>query len=103
MALFKRRHINAIREGRKTQTRRTHRHTWQLGKTYAVRTSYFGKPEGYIRILRKFKQRLGGISAEDVRKEGYNSLEEFKQAWTAINGRWDPDLVVWVYEFRFES
>ena len=64
-----------------------------------MRTSWFGKPEGYIRIIRKFRQRLGDISLEDVRKEGYGSLEEFKQAWIEINGSWDPDLVVIVYEF----
>lgn len=99
MALFKRGHLAAIREGRKTQTRRVHRHTWRLGKTYPVRTSYFGMPEGYIRIVRKFKQRLGDISLEDVHKEGYCSLEDFKQAWMEIHGGWDPDLVVTVYEF----
>jgi hypothetical protein len=100
MTLFKRRHLAAIREGRKTQTRRVHKYTWRLGGVYAVRTSYFGKPEGYIRIVRKFRQRLGDISAEDVQKEGFSSLEEFKQAWIAIHGVWDPDLVVTVYEFR---
>ncbi|MCW4048073.1 MAG: ASCH domain-containing protein [Candidatus Bathyarchaeota archaeon] len=99
MALFKRRNLRAILEGRKTQTRRVHKHTWQIGKVYAVRTSYFGKPEGYIRIVRKFRQRLGDISPEDVRKEGFRSLEEFQKAWTAINGCWDPEQVVTVYEF----
>jgi len=103
MALFKRRHLAAIREGRKTQTRRVHKLTWQLGGVYAVRTSYFGKPEGYIRIIRKFRQRLGDITAEDVRKEGFSSLEEFKQAWMEIHGSWDPDLVVTVYEFRIAT
>lgn len=99
MALFKRRHLRAILEGRKTQTRRVHKHTWRLGKVYAVRTSYFGKPEGYIRIIRKFRQRLGDISAEDVRKEGFSSVEEFREAWVALHGSWDPAQIVWVYEF----
>lgn len=99
MALFKRKHLRAILEGRKTQTRRVHKHTWQLGKTYPIRTSYFGKPEGYIRIVRKFRQRLGDISQEDVRKEGFRSVEEFREVWVAIHGCWDPAQIVWVYEF----
>jgi len=53
----------------KTQTRRTHKHTWKLGKTYSIRTSYFGKPEGHIKIIKKFKQKLGEISIEDVKKK----------------------------------
>ena len=100
MALFKRRHIHKIREGRKTQTRRTHKHTWKLGKTYSIRASYFGKPEGHIKITKKFKQKLGEISPEDVKKEGFNSLEEFREAWIEINGNWNPEQIITAYEFK---
>jgi len=103
MTLFKRKHIKKIFEGEKTQTRRIHRHTWKLGKTYAIRTSWFGKPEGYIKIIRKFRQKLGEISPEDVKKEGYNSLKEFRNAWEEIHGKgsWDPEQIVTVYEFKY--
>lgn len=101
MALFKRRHIHKIHEGQKTQTRRTHKRTWKLGKTYSIRASYFGKPEGHIKILKKFKQPLGEISLEDVKKEGFESLEDFRKAWIEINGSWDPEQVVTVYEFKY--
>lgn len=102
MALFKRRHIHKIHEGQKTQTRRTHKRTWKLSKTYSIRASYFGKPEGNIKIIKKFKQKLGEISSEDVKKEGFNSLEEFRKAWEEINGKgsWDPEQIVTVYEFE---
>jgi len=69
MALFKRRHIHTIHEGQKTQTRRTHERIWKLGKTYSIRASYFGKPEGHIKIIKKFKQKLGETSPEDVKKK----------------------------------
>ena len=100
MALFKRRLIQKVRSGEKTQTRRTHKRTWKLGKTYSIRASYFGKPEGHIKITKKFQQKLGEISPEDVKKEGFNSLEEFRKAWIEINGSWDPEQIVIVYEFR---
>jgi hypothetical protein len=41
------------------------------------------------------------ISPEDVKKEGYNSLEEFRKAWIEINASWDPEQIVTVYEFKF--
>ena len=102
MTLFKRKHLQKILKGEKTQTRRTHKHMWKLGKTYAIRTSWFGKPEGYIEIIRKFRQKLGEISPEDVKKEGYSSLEEFRRVWEEINGlgNWNPEQVVICYEFK---
>jgi len=103
MTLFKRKHLRKILRGEKTQTRRIHKHTWKLGKIYGIRTSWFRKSEGYIKIIRKFRQKLGDISLEDIKKEGYSSLEEFRRAWEEINGlgSWDPDLIVTVYEFAY--
>lgn len=46
-------------------------------------------------------QKLGEISSEDVKKEGYNSLEEFRKAWIEINDKWDPKQIVTVYEFEY--
>jgi hypothetical protein len=48
-------------------------------------------------------QKLGEISSEDVKKEGYNSLEEFKQIWMEINGSWNPEQIVTAYEFKLCS
>jgi hypothetical protein len=102
VALFKRKYIERILEGRKVQTRRIHRGEWKLGRTYAIKDRWFGKPKGHIVITRKFRERLGDISLEDVQKEGYGNLEDFRKAWEEIHGlgSWNPDLVVTVYEFR---
>jgi hypothetical protein len=100
MALFKRKHIKLILDGLKTQTRRTHIHEWRLGHVYGVRETWFSKPVTHIIIIRKFKQRLGDISLEEVKKEGYRNLDEFKAAWININGSWNPKRVVIVYEFK---
>jgi len=103
MAIFKRRHIDKILAGEKTQTRRTHKHEWRLDRTYALREWWFDKPKGHIIITRKFKQRLGDVSLDDTRKEGYRNLDEFKAAWIKINGSWDPKRLVIVYEFKLEE
>jgi hypothetical protein len=105
MALFKRKHVELILQGRKTQTRRVHSHEWKLGRVYGVRDRLFGKPVAHILIIRKFRQRLGDISAEDVRKEGYGSMQEFQRVWEEVHGQgsWEPNLIVMVYEFKVVS
>ena len=100
MAIFRREDIEKIRTGRKTMTRRIHKREWRVGRTYMVRDSPYSRSRLRIRILRKFRQKLGEISEEDIRKEGYSSLEEFKEVWTRIYGEWNPEQVVTAYEFE---
>jgi hypothetical protein len=105
MALFKRKHVELILRGRKTQTRRIHSHEWKLGRVYGVRDKLFGKPVAHILVIRKFKQKLGEISVEDAGKEGYNSLQQFRKAWEEVHGQdsWNPNLIVTVYKFKVVS
>ena len=100
MVLFKSHHLFLVLEGRKTQTRRIHKQELAVGRTYGIRSMWFEKSKGYIRITRKFHQRLGDISQEGVRKEGFQSLEDFKRAWESIHGDWTPEKTVIVYEFE---
>jgi hypothetical protein len=105
MALFKRKYLDLILQGRKTQTRRTHKYEWTAGKTYGIRDRWFDRPTARILITRKFRQRLGDITLIDVRKEGYETLESYKKAWEEIYGpgSWNPELVVTVYEFVLDA
>jgi hypothetical protein len=48
MALFKRKHLELILRGRKTQTRRVHSYEWKLGRVYGVRDRWFGKPVAHF-------------------------------------------------------
>ena len=100
MAIFKRRHLRKVLDGTKTQTRRIHKYTWTIGKTYCIRDRWFSKPQGHIIVTRKFRQLLGDVSLEDAQKEGFNSLEEFKQEWTELHGSWNPEQIVTAYEFK---
>ena len=63
---------------------------------------YSKSTSSFIRITSRFEQKLGEISLEDVKKEGYSSLEEFRRAWENIYGpgSWDPEQTVTVYEFE---
>ncbi|MEM2105002.1 MAG: ASCH domain-containing protein [Candidatus Bathyarchaeia archaeon] len=103
MVLFKRPLLSLILQGRKTQTRRIHKYELTVGRTYGIRSTWFEKPKAHIRITRKFRQRLGDITETEIRKEGFDSLENFKQAWKAIHGDWNPEQTVIAYEFELVS
>lgn len=98
---FSRKHLRLTIEGKKTATRRTSgRH--HVGHTEAIRCWIFEKGLARIRILRKYRQRLGDMTEEDARKEGGYTLAEFPAAWREIYGHesWDPAKEVWVYEYK---
>ena len=99
--LFKKKHVKLILEGRKTATRRlTGR--YKLGQVYAVQGWLYDRARGYISIVKKYRQKLGDMSEEDIRKEGCSSREEFIREWEESYGpgSYQPDLEVWVYEFK---
>jgi len=98
--VFKKDNLEKVLQRRKTQTRRTSRNELRIGKVYPARCRYFELAKVKVLIIRKFKQRLGDISLEDVRKEGFETLEEFQASWTRIHGSWKPDIIVIVYEFK---
>jgi hypothetical protein len=100
MAIFKRRLLALVLQGTKVQTRRISRRMWTVGKAYGIRDRWFTKPQGHILITRRFKQRLAEISLDDVRKEGFQSMGEFQEAWTKIYGSWNPEQTVTAYEFK---
>jgi len=102
--LFKRRYLRKILDGTKTQTRRPSSgfsgRAYKVGDVVPLRDSFRGPARAQILITRRFQQRLGDISLDEVRKEGFTSLEEFKREWMSIYGEWNPDQTVTVYEFR---
>lgn len=70
---------------------------------YAKEYMYQPKAEARVwyHVARVYTQRLGDMTEEDARKEGGYTLEEFKKVWEEINETpWNPDEVVYVYEFE---
>lgn len=100
--LFKKEHKEMILNGTKTATRRV----WKkprvkVGGIYKAKLkmlskSFFAK----IIVTKLEKQFLADMKLEDAKKEGYNSIEEFKDIWEKINGLWDDLDVVTVVEFK---
>ena len=100
--IFKREHIQLILEGVKTQTRRRHRRPLKEGRIYNVKKDWYHSTVIKIKIIKVYRQRLGDITPEEAQKEGRDTISEFVYVWMRINGVWNPDEVVWVYEFRVE-
>lgn len=98
--LFKKQLLAKVMDGSKTQTRRLSARTYKVGRTYGATCRRYQKPQAHIQILQAQQQRLGDITLQDVKAEGFNTLKEFKETWIKINGNWNPDEVVTAYEFQ---
>jgi len=46
------------------------------------------------------RQKLGDFTPEEAGKEGFSGLDKFREAWIRINGSWDTEMVITVYEFE---
>lgn len=101
--LFKKKHIKKILKHRKTQTRRTGKRQYKVGHRYGIRSSRIEKSVAHIVITHRFKEKLGQISLEDAKKEGYESIEEFCRDWEKDYGSWNPEETVSTYEFELVS
>ena len=100
--LFKPEHVGLILSGRKTQTRRVWKKSRaKVGAVHKAKTALFS-PDHFalIRITGLRRERLGDITLEDVRREGYDTLEEFKEVWIRINKSWNQELEVYVVSFE---
>lgn len=100
MVLFKKRLLELVLQGRKTQTRRLHKHRLRPGRVYQARDRYTGPPQAFIKVKRRFEQRLGDMTEEEARAEGVQDLADFQELWKSINGDYDPNQVVTTYEFE---
>lgn len=91
-----------ILNGKKTTTRRDWKKPMvKVGGIYNCKTQmlskdYFAK----IKVTRIYRQGLYFMTDRDARKEGYSNIEEFSKIWIEINGKWNPNLIVYVIEFE---
>lgn len=112
--------------GDKTKTRRAvntekRRSPWWTGReswpeSWAVCPGRGKDQIGRVRVVRAHKERLGSVFGDtlgvddqppgalnEARAEGFRDVGAFKLAWIAINGTWDPDLIVWCIELEVIS
>ena len=85
-------HIIAIKRNGRT--------LYTVGKTYAVQPAR-GKPAvARIRITGMRLEPVTSITIEDAIAEGFESCEEFLNAWVEIHGKSGLNKMVWVLEFE---
>ena len=103
MLLFKPEHAPMILAGTKTQTRRT----WaksrvRIGQIYQCKLNFKkgSGPFALVKVTALRLQRLGEITPQDARAEGYADIAAYQDIFIKIYGGWDPLLMVWVVDFE---
>lgn len=86
--------VKKVLAGEKTATRRNGRYA-DPGEIMTLEGKQFV-------IERVYSQSLGELTDEDARREGYPTVEEYKQSILAYHPGmpWLPQMRVWVHEFR---
>jgi len=95
-----------VMAGEKTVTRRAcsdnPRSPWyreycgiRVGQSVAIQPGR-GKPAiGRATVTSLDRERLGHLSPEEAAAEGFPTVAAFRETFEALNGTYDPDLVVW--------
>lgn len=86
--------IDKIKAGEKTAIRRNDRYA-DTGETIDIDGKSFA-------ISKVYQQKLGDMTDEHAKQEGFSNLEEYKESLTSIHrgAVWDPDMTIWVHEFK---
>jgi hypothetical protein len=86
--------VQKVLEGKKTATRRNGRYA-DVGEVMTLEGQDFV-------VERVYSQSLGELTDEDAHREGFDSLEDYKQSILSIHPGmpWVPQMRVWVHEFR---
>lgn len=103
MLLFKPEHVDSIL-GRtpylKTETRRRGNNNWKTNSIHLCKTNYSASSAfARIRILSVHQESLFNITLESANREGYATIEDFKQIWLTINHEW-KNIPVHVIRFK---
>lgn len=85
--------VEKVIAGMKTATRRNGRYA-DIGETMELGDNRFV-------VERIYRQRLGEITEEDARKEGFDNLDAYKESILSMHPgmKWLPQMKVWVHEF----
>jgi hypothetical protein len=86
--------VQKVLSGEKTATRRNGRYA-DPGEIMTLEGRQFV-------VENVYSQSLGELTDEDVRSEGFDSVEDYKQSILSMHPGmpWLPQMRVWVHEFR---
>ena len=93
--------VAKILSGEKTVTRINLPCPWLDGEVITAFQSSdeSDKPFALLKIESVKEQMIGDITLEEVKKEGYEALEAFKETWKRLHGTVNDSDVVWAIEF----
>lgn len=99
--------VEDILSGRKTQTRRLGKKRWNVGSIHKVTRDRFNPNAvfGKVRILDVRQERIGDITEEDARAEGFDNRKTFLRIFQGLNRDrlpalgWEDELV-WAITFE---
>lgn len=101
MLLFKAEHVDPIKNDIKTQTRRLGKIRWKVGSIHQAKTGYKKDDTfSHLQIKAVRQEPLGCITEADARAEGYNSISEYIEVFKRIYGKWIPEELVCVIDFK---
>jgi ParB/RepB/Spo0J family partition protein len=96
---FNHRNYKAIMAQEKTQTtRRRLDPSLRPGTMVRAAVSYFAD----LQISDVVRKRLGEFTAEDARREGGYTLQQFREMWERQIGPWDPNETVYLVQFSVD-
>ncbi len=85
--------VKKVLDGKKTATRRNGIYA-DIGEIMVLDNQAF-------KVESIYPQLLGEVTDDDAKKEGYDSLDAYKEAILSIHPgmRWVPKMKVWVHEY----
>ncbi|MCE7791136.1 ASCH domain-containing protein [Salipaludibacillus sp. CUR1] len=86
--------VEKVLTGKKTATRRNGRYA-DPGEIMVLEGKQF-------KVERVYRETLGDLTDESAVQEGFNNLEDYKNAILAIHPGmpWKAEMKVWVHEFK---
>jgi len=96
---FQLKHAEMIKNGTKTQTsRKSIDPRIREGTPFEIWTCY-----ATARVDRIQRKRLGDFTDDDAKREGYNTLNEFKDVWKGLHGKCDDNETIYAIQFSVKE
>ena len=99
---FKRRMVDIVLSGEKTETRRLGEPRYKVGSIQPVQCGYRDKAHGHIRILKVWRHQLDDTTAADAKAEGFDSVFKFIVYLIDINPKHKLKSDTLLTAYRFE-
>lgn len=74
-----------------------------VGRDYAVCPGRGKNAIGRVLVTEVRRMRLGYLTLNEARREGFPTVAAFAEAFSAINGHYDASACVWRVEFEVVS